>query len=76
MLQIYVFCYVFRYVTVFITISCYLQIKKWGGVLLYMFCALICLNCGRQNIERQDTAVFLCFVLVTYDGMAVKKTHL
>lgn len=31
MLQIYVFCYVFRYVTVFITISCYLQIKKWGG---------------------------------------------
>lgn len=47
-----------------------------GGVLLYMFCALICLNCGRQNIERQDTAVFLCFVLVTYDGMAVKRTHL
>lgn len=41
-----------------------------------MFCALICLNCGRQNIERQDTAVFLCFVLVTYDGMAVKRTHL
>lgn len=31
MLQIYVFCYVLGYVTVFITISCYLQIKKWGG---------------------------------------------
>lgn len=50
--------------------------KEMGGGVLYMFCALICLNCGRQNIDRQDTAVFLCFVLVTYDGMAVKRTHL